>query len=126
MGYQRTKGHGKGTFVMVRHDIMKSPAGRSLSSNARCVWREIMFRYKGDNNGDIPLSCRETAELLGIGKSTAYRAFAELEDLVIPSIYFISKPILINADGLRCWEYVFEHCVIQPKWLNLTGLSMGL
>ena len=78
--YSKAKGRSKSTFVMLRHDIMKSAAWRSLSPNAKCVWLEIMFRYKGDNNGDISLSCREAAEFLGIGKNTAHRAFIELED----------------------------------------------
>ena len=79
--YAKSKGRSKSpNFVMLRHDIMKSPAWRSLSPNTRCVWLEIMFRYKGDNNGEIPLSCREAGELLGVGKNTAYRAFTELED----------------------------------------------
>lgn len=80
MSYQKAKGRSKGSFVMLRHDIMKSDAWRSLSPNARCVWLEIMFRYKGDNNGDIPLSCREAGALLGASKNTGHRAFLQLED----------------------------------------------
>lgn len=69
-----------GGFVMLRHDIMKSPAWRSLSPAARCVWTEIVLRYNGDNNGELPLSCREAAALCNIGKGTAKRAFDELQD----------------------------------------------
>ena len=79
MGYQKAKGRNKGRFVMVRHDIMKSKPWRSLSTNARCVWLEIMFRYNGNNNGEIPLGCREAGELCNISKNTASKAFKELQ-----------------------------------------------
>ena len=65
-------------FVMLRYDMMDSLAYRSLSPAARCVWQEIRRRYNGFNNGDIPLSCREAGEFVGIGKDTACRAFYEL------------------------------------------------
>lgn len=81
MSYQKTKGRSKATFVMLRHDIMKSPAWRSLSPNARTVWTEIALRYNGHNNGEIPLSCREASDLCNISKNTAARAFDELKDL---------------------------------------------
>lgn len=81
MGYAKNKGRDKGrNFVMLRHDMMDSPAWRSLSPNARCVWMEVMRRYNGSNNGDIALSCREASELCNIGKDTAARAFKELQD----------------------------------------------
>ncbi len=78
MSYQKAKGRSKGAFVMVRHDIMKSMAWRSLSTNARCIWLEIMFRYNGHNNGEIPLACREAGDLCGISKNTANNCFKEL------------------------------------------------
>ena len=83
--YAKAKGRsGSYLFVMLRHDMMKSQAWRSLSPNARCVWTEIMFRFwksnknKSNNNGEIPLSCREAGELCNISKSSANRAFDEL------------------------------------------------
>lgn len=78
--YTKAKGRGKHNFVMLRHDMMKSAAWLSLSAKARCVWTEIMLRYNGNNNGEIPLSCREAGELCNIGKGTAKRAFDELKD----------------------------------------------
>ena len=65
---------------MLRHDMIDSAAWRSLSPNARCVWTQIMRRYNGNNNGDIPLACREASEYCNISKSTAARAFIELQD----------------------------------------------
>jgi hypothetical protein len=78
--YPVSKGRSKQTFVMLRHDMMKSPAWRSLSANARCVWTEIVGRYNSFNNGEIPLSCREAGELCNISKGSAKRAFDELLD----------------------------------------------
>lgn len=79
--YKKNKGRGKSqNFVMLRYDILDSVAWKALSPNARCVWIEVMRRYKGYNNGDIPLSCREAAEFCNIGKDTAARCFKELQD----------------------------------------------
>ena len=61
--------------------MMRTPAWRSLSPVARAVYLEIEFAYNGSNNGAIRLGCREVAELCGINKDTAARAFRELENL---------------------------------------------
>ena len=69
-----------GTFSLIRHDVVKSPAFRSLTPAARSIWLELLLRFKGYNNGDIPLSCREVERLVGISKNTASKAFQELQD----------------------------------------------
>jgi hypothetical protein len=69
-----------GTFSIIRHDIVKSPAFHSLSLLARQIWLELLLRFNGRNNGDIALSCREVAELMNVSKNTAARAFRELLD----------------------------------------------
>lgn len=79
------KGRSKkvGNFVMLREDIMKSPAWRSLSAVARCIWIEISRRYKGPDisrENEIPLSVREAAMLVNVGKTQAAEAFRELAD----------------------------------------------
>lgn len=81
MSYQKAKGRSKGqTFVMLRNDIIDSPAWQSLSSKSQALWLHIRRRYKGHNNGDIPLSCREAAIKLNVSKNTAGKAFQELQD----------------------------------------------
>lgn len=60
--------------------MLDSPAYRSLSCHARCLLVELGRRYTGENNGNIPMSVREAARLLGAGKNTAQKAFSELED----------------------------------------------
>lgn len=80
MSYQRSKGRSKTpTFVMLRFDIMDSPAWLSLPPNAQALWCHIKRRYNGHNNGEISYACREAAERLNVSPNTANRAFIELE-----------------------------------------------
>ncbi len=77
--YSKAKGRStKRPFVNLRYDIMDSPAWLSLSCKARVAWTEVVRRYNGTNNGEIPLSCRELAVRANIGKGTAKKAFDEL------------------------------------------------
>ena len=66
----------------VRHYewMLASAAYRSLSCNARSLLIELGRRHNGDNNGDIPLSVREAATLLGSAINTACKALSQLED----------------------------------------------
>jgi hypothetical protein len=54
-------------------------AWRLLSGAAVKVWVELRSRYNGKNNGSLSLSWDEASRLLGLGKATVGRAFAELE-----------------------------------------------
>lgn len=79
--YSKAKGRSnKATFVMLRYDLMDSPAWLSLSANAQALWLHIRRRYWGENNGDIPLSTREASKLLHVSPSTASRTFKELQE----------------------------------------------
>jgi DNA-binding transcriptional MocR family regulator len=62
--------------------MLKSVAWKSLDSTARALYIEIATRYGGPetNNGRIPYSVREAASALHVGKSTAARAFIQLQD----------------------------------------------
>lgn len=80
MTKQNRKGRNKyRPFVMLRHDMLKSPAYLSLMPPERAVYVEILHRFKGTNNGDIALSCREAAQLCNISNTTASRAFKTLQ-----------------------------------------------
>lgn len=57
---------------------LKSDAWRSLSGSAVRLWLELHTRYNGGNNGSLKLSYAEAGELLGMGKATVQRAYAEL------------------------------------------------
>lgn len=67
-------------FVMLPHWVLRSPAWRSLSPNARAIYLELKARFNGANNGMIGLGCREAAEATNMHKNSANRAIQELED----------------------------------------------
>jgi hypothetical protein len=66
-------------YVQIFHWEMDNAAFRDLTANARWVYIEIKRRYNGSNNGFIVYSVRQAADELKIGKTTAARAFQELE-----------------------------------------------
>lgn len=70
---------GSPKFTMLFKWFLDTPAWRSLSPQARCIYLEIAQRYNGSNNGEISLSVRESARLVHIAKDTASKAFHELE-----------------------------------------------
>jgi hypothetical protein len=74
------KGRSKtgGQFVPIPYNMARSDAWRSLGGAAVKVYVELRSRYNGGNNGELFLSFAEASDLLGIGKSTAKRAFDEL------------------------------------------------
>jgi len=72
--------------VRIYHWMMDAEAWQSLTGNQRAVYIEMAARYNGRNNGRIPYSVREAAESLHIGKSTAARDLAVLQErgFIIP------------------------------------------
>jgi hypothetical protein len=79
---QNRKGRSKGgpAFVQLYHWIRQTDAWRSLSPWTRLLYIEIRARYTGGNNGDIPMSYREAAEILGCSNGPIIVAFRELQD----------------------------------------------
>jgi DNA-binding transcriptional MocR family regulator len=67
-------------FLALRFWLLKSPAWRSLPSNARAIYIEIAARYYGTNNGRISYSVRQAAEALHISKPTACRMLKLLQE----------------------------------------------
>jgi hypothetical protein len=59
---------------------MRSAAWQSLSCEARAVLVELYALYDGSNNGRLFLSILEAASRVGVGKSTAAIALAQLMD----------------------------------------------
>jgi len=78
--YTKAKGRTPSNFIMLRHDIIDSPAWQSLHPEAIGIWILLARRYNGNNNGEIPLSCREAARSLHISKDTAGKYFNQLID----------------------------------------------
>lgn len=71
---------GEGQYLTLSYNMARSEAFRSLSGTAIKVWIEIRSSYNGNNNGKLFLSLTDAAKRLGISKSTASRAFKELEE----------------------------------------------
>lgn len=73
------RSRGEHQYAKVFYPFLQSDAYRSLSGAAGKVFWELRSRYNGSNNGQIRLSQQEAADLLRMSKSTAGRAFDELE-----------------------------------------------
>lgn len=71
-----------GRYVSLREYLLASAAWESLDCNSRCLYIELLRRYRGpdSNNGKIPFSVREAASSLRVGRSTADRCFDALQD----------------------------------------------
>ncbi len=65
---------------LYRH-MFQCPAYRALKPVERCALNELMFRFNGQNNGDVGLSVREAAELVHCSTNTAQGALSRLQDL---------------------------------------------
>jgi hypothetical protein len=59
--------------------LTESKAWTDLSTDARALYILLKQKYRGINNGRIVLSVRQACENLQIGKTTAAKAFEELE-----------------------------------------------
>lgn len=75
------KGRSKNDAPHVRlyHSIMATTAWQHTSLGARCLLLEIVRRWNGSNNGEIFISVREAAGLLGVHRNTAVGLFHELD-----------------------------------------------
>ena len=62
------------------YSFAKSDAFRQLPGPALKVFMELRARFNGFNNGKITLSLDEAARLLGLSKTTALRAFDNLQE----------------------------------------------
>ena len=75
------RGRSKGSldpFVPLERYMLQSVAWRSLSATARATYVELAYGYTGTNNGRIQGSAQVIGDRLGMNKSTASRAIAEL------------------------------------------------
>jgi hypothetical protein len=73
------KRKGKQKFIMLPAWLMKSAAWHSLTAVERAAYLEVKLLYDGLNNGRIGLGCRDLADSLRMGHSTAAQALKGLE-----------------------------------------------
>jgi hypothetical protein len=84
----------------------ETPAWRSLSPVARCLYVELKLLYVGNNNGKLFMSVRMAAELINVSKTTAALAF---KDLVDRGFIRLAKPSTFNMKATArrgdaaCW-----------------------
>jgi hypothetical protein len=75
--------------VRLYHWFRETAAWKSLEAVDRALYIEVLGRYGGpsSNNGRIPYSVREAAEVLHVGKSTAASAFRRLQErgFIVPT-----------------------------------------
>jgi hypothetical protein len=69
---------GEPQYVRLTFWLLRTPAWRSLSAQARAVYVEIVHRYNGYNNSSIGFSVRHAAASCNIATNTAKRSFDEL------------------------------------------------
>ena len=67
-------------YVKTHYEMVRSDAWRSLNGNALKVYFELRTRFNGYNNGQLSLSLKKGAELLGMSQSSVQRALKELEE----------------------------------------------
>ena len=99
--------------VRIYHWMMDAEAWQSLTGNQRAIYIEMAARYNGRNNGRIPYSVREAAESLHIGKSTAARDLAALQErgFIIPRKKGAFSLKVRHATEWRLTEYF---CDVTP------------
>lgn len=103
-----------GRFARLPHEVMLSPAYRSLSPNARALLVELMAMENGQNNGSLWLSIRDAAARIGlVNKESVGKAFDELERAGLIAMtkeaHFTVKAS--ETSRARCWRLTFIHWV---------------
>lgn len=102
---QRGDSKREGQFFKLFYIMAHSSAFRSLSGGSLKVLVELRCRFNGGNNGKVFLSYQEAADILGMSKSTAARAFSELEEKG-----FIRKARPGHFYGRRATEWILTDC----------------
>lgn len=67
-------------FVMLYHRWMSTAAWFALTGLEAKLLCEILRLYNGENNGKIGFGHYQAAEVLGVARNTAAKAFKGLED----------------------------------------------
>jgi hypothetical protein len=102
---QRGDSKREGQYFALSYSMAHSAAFRSLSGGALKVLVELRCRFNGGNNGKVFLSYQEAADMLGMSKSTAARAFAELKE---KGFIRLARPG--HFYGRRAAEWILTDC----------------
>lgn len=93
-------------FVLLAHYMLRSPAWKTLSPNAKALLIDVWSRHNGANNGAIAYAVRE-AEEIGLSKDQASRAFKELTERGFIKMHRASTFNLKTKEA-RTWELTAE------------------
>lgn len=86
-------------FAALTRTMLMCHAWTALSSSAKALYPYLKLEWHGakaNNNGDICLSVRDAAKLLGMGKNAASRAF---HDLQAKGFIVVTKPGCLGLHG---------------------------
>ena len=94
-------------FARLEHSLLESAAFRSLSPNARALLIEFTRMDNGRNNGEIWLSVRDAAALMGVANTkSSSAALSELQDMgfivMTKDAHFNIKSA--DSSRARCWR----------------------
>ena len=76
----RSKWNPAHKHVRLSRELMECDAWRDLSSGARDVLLELMYRYNGQNNGSVVLSVRQAGARTNCTENTALKRLREIEE----------------------------------------------
>src|SRR5215471_17061559 len=102
----RRRAHGGERFVLLPHWMLKSPAWRALSPNAKAVLLHLWERHNGANNGQIVYAVRDAAEI-GLSRATAARALTETIEMGFLRVTRWSA-FRLKTKEAREWEITCE------------------
>lgn len=66
------------SFVMVRHDLLKDPSWRKLSSSAKIVYIYLRSKFNRKTFSEVSLSYSEVKDMMS--SKTVSRTFKELQE----------------------------------------------
>jgi hypothetical protein len=84
------QGRSGGRHVALHHEMLHSAAYRGLSVNARSLLVEVASLYNGGNNGELFVSVRDAAKVIGLRDTGA--ANAALKELVNHGFLRVTSP----------------------------------
>lgn len=124
---QRERSERDKKFIQITRNMYLSDAYRSLSPNAARLWNEFLFRYSGNNNGDIGFSVREaTLVLKGDRKETPSLSTAKkaLDELIAKGFILIAKDSSFNMKQAKSRRWTLTNWPLRAgqaptnEWLS--------
>jgi hypothetical protein len=96
-------------FIMLPYAVYDSPEFAALSPTDLAVLLLLIRKHNGHNNGSIALGVREAAAKCGLGKSSAQRALAHLQQSRLVAITYKGHlvPEVGRPDSATKWRLNF-------------------